>query len=224
MRLYSNCKSRNGIFLTVLILSLALLLPACQAFEEAVNDRLKGGIQTGVWSEDGKTFINEWSNILVTLPEGFRALSPEELQSVVGAGEDIIVNDGTLKQSDIDVSKLMSAYDFMVVTEEGLPNAMLMYDNIGLQTQVKDEAGYFSNVTTQMEAIEQMGYASVGTSTKTLADEDWFVGTMSVADGMMYQDYYLKKADKIIIGFIVTYTDETKDIADTLVAAVGKAK
>ena len=52
---------------TIFTFAVLLILASCQAINDAVSERMLGGIQTGTWSEDGKTFINEWSNLSITL-------------------------------------------------------------------------------------------------------------------------------------------------------------
>jgi hypothetical protein len=204
------------IFYTLIIVLISQLA-GCQ---QTANN----SIQTGTWSNDGQVFTNEWANLRVTLPEGYRSLSPEEIQKVVGFGEEIIVNTGGLSKQSYDLSKKRTVYDFIITSEIGLPSFMLLYENIEIQSILSnlDEKGYLNEVKKNLEKIEIVKYISIGTSTKKLAGDDWLVGSFSVKDSNIYQDYYLKKVDKTMIAFIVTYTD--KKIADKFIATIKKVK
>ncbi|MDR3149500.1 MAG: hypothetical protein LBT88_05750 [Oscillospiraceae bacterium] len=63
-------------FITALTLfSLFLMFTACGKTVPISTDE----IQLGSWNEDKTIFVNEWSNIKFTLPDGFRAVTNEEI-------------------------------------------------------------------------------------------------------------------------------------------------
>jgi hypothetical protein len=182
------------------------------------------GITTGAWSEDGLTFTNAWSDIKFTLPADWIASTPEEMEAQLAVSEDILVNGGN--KTAFDLAKLKTAYDFIIGGAVGLPNAILSYENLALSlgsSQMSAE-DYYDVVAKQLLAVEGMGYAEVGTTTTTLAGSDCFVATMSVMDGALYQDYYLRKIDKVIMVLILTYTDETAAEAEAFVSSIKTAK
>ncbi|MDR0906629.1 MAG: hypothetical protein LBN00_10755 [Oscillospiraceae bacterium] len=183
----------------------------------------QGSIRTGTWSEN--TFTNEWINIKVTLPDGWRALTAEELQQSVGAGEEIIVNNGT-NQAALDVAKMRTAYDFSVMAEVGVPNAMLMYENLALSPLTKnlDESGYFDSMKTQFEAMADLGYSVLESDETVIAGEKYFVGKLSLMDGAAYQNYYFRKFDGAMIGVILTFTADTQADAESFISSITKAK
>jgi hypothetical protein len=187
----------------------SLLLSACSAIR---------GAETGSWSEDRLSFTNEWANFRFDLPDGWRALSAEEMETQLSAGEDILVNDGT-NRTAIDVALFRTAYDFIVTTEDGLPNAIVAYENLALVPGAGsvDAEGYYEILKPQLLAITSMAYTEVGTSVEIIAGEEYYVGTFAVSGGIFYQDYYLRKVGKVIMSIIVTYTEDTAaDAADFL--------
>jgi hypothetical protein len=208
------------------ILLFAFVSVGCSKVGDGVKKHLQGDIQTGLWSEDGKTFTNEWANFSLTLPIGYHALSPDEMREVFNVGENIIINDGLYNKSEVNLAMMLAAYDFMILADTvmGLPNMVLMYENLGTQPKANrpDEAAYFEILVAGLESLETLAYARAGISTKKLAGDDWYVGTMSVAGGLLYQDYYLKKVDKTIVSLLVSYTDDTRAAADALVASIKK--
>jgi hypothetical protein len=184
----------------------------------------KGGIQTGTWSADETVFTNEWSNIRFTVPEGYRAYSAEEVQAVVGAGADMLVNEGSMNQTQADISQMRSAYDFMVSNDISFPSVFLMYENLNIQTLLMGVSPeeYFDALVTQMMSVESFGYEEVSRSDATLAGESWFVGTVSASGGMLYQDYFIRKLDGAIAAVCLTYSEDTKDQRDLFVGAFEK--
>jgi hypothetical protein len=209
------------------ILALSLILASCSAFKEGFQQGVekvsKGSIQTGAWSEDGTTFTNEWSNIKLLLPEGYRALSPEEIEQTVGMGEEVMVNDGN--KTDYDAAKMRTAYDFILATDIGVPNIMLMYENIGINPLTKniDESGYFDLLTEQLKAADAFSYEVTGTETREIAGTSYMVGMITLADGAAFQDYYINKLDDVIIILNATYTADTRDMAMELIASIEAA-
>ena len=182
------------------------------------------GIQTGAWSNDRQVFTNEWSNIRVNVPNGYRALTPEEIKKIVGMGEEIAINDGVFDKSTVNISKKRTVYDFIIVSDDSATNFILMYENVGIQTTLGnlDENGYLNELKKNLEKVKSLSYTSAGTSTRRLAGEDWLVGSFSLGSNKIYQDYYIKKAGKIMFVFIATYS--SKKAADKFMTSIDKVK
>ncbi|MDR0862256.1 MAG: hypothetical protein LBN30_05745 [Oscillospiraceae bacterium] len=205
---------------SILVLTLAILVTAASCAKV-----MQGNIQTGTWADDGKTFTNEWANLKLVLPEGYTRLSSEEIAQSVGAGDDVVIGSGVDKTA-LDVAKMRTAYDLMVIKGDGLPNAILMYENIALTPAFKglDEKGYYNALAEQMAGIADFAFEDLGVSTKTFAGETYTVGKGSMLGGLMFQEYYLRKLDGVIIALCVTYSEDTQADADALIAAFVKAK
>jgi hypothetical protein len=73
---------------------LTFALASCDAVKEGVKqgieDASKGSIQQGVWDEAGTEFTNDWSNIKLTLPEGYTRSSDEEIKAMMQMGQDVV--------------------------------------------------------------------------------------------------------------------------------------
>ena len=50
------------------------------------------GFQTGTW--DGLTFTNPWLGISITMPEGSYVFTEEDMEAVLGAGKEVMINNG----------------------------------------------------------------------------------------------------------------------------------
>jgi hypothetical protein len=114
----------------------------------------------------------------------------------------------------------------MVVGGNGVPNAIMMYENLALVAAAKDidEAGYYDTIKAQYDSMPDYGFDDLGTKTATVAGATYTVGSASIADGLMLQDYYLRRQDGVMIVLCVTYTSDTADAAGELVAQFAKAK
>ncbi|MDR2357217.1 MAG: hypothetical protein LBD92_03905 [Oscillospiraceae bacterium] len=221
-------KGHNKIISAVAVLALSAALASCaslrESFRAGVKEASKGSIQTGAWSEDGKTFTNEWSNVKLSLPEGYRALSPEEIEQTVGAGEEVVVNDGN--RASYDIAKMRTAYDFIIAAADaGVPNIMLIYENIGASPLTKNlnEGEYFDMMAEQLETMDALNYEATGTETREVAGESCTVGMLMLADGAAFQDYYIRKQDDVMIVLSATYTADTRDAALDVVASIETA-
>jgi hypothetical protein len=189
---------------------------------------MKGDIKTGTWSDDGKTFSNDWSNISFKLPNGYRALSDEEIKTATGAGADIIAESGDQSKASIDAAMMKVAYDFYILKDDatGIPQVYLVYENLALTPQIKDEATYFEASQEALKAYEAMGitYEVLPTETVTIADEEYLACTISLNSGVGYQTQYLRKADSVMVNLVATYNSESEAELNDLLANVKSLK
>jgi len=207
--------TRHNIFYIIIVIILTNI--SCQPI-------IKNSMQTGTWSKDGRIFKNEWINLCVIMPEGYRALSQEEIQEAVGLGGEILINDGIFNKQTYNLSKILTVYDFFIIAESGIPNFILLYENIGIQSILNnfDEEGYYNEVKKNLEKLDTLTYECIGKSIKNLAGDKWLVGSFHLTDSGVFQDYYLKKIEKTMVVFIITYTDI--EMVDKFISSISKIK
>ncbi|MCL1802648.1 MAG: hypothetical protein FWG30_03250 [Eubacteriaceae bacterium] len=168
----------------------------------------------GTW--DGKSFENKWSNIAFSLPDNWSIASREEVESIMGIGSEIMVNDGIYTQTQIDLSSVRTAYDFYIYNDLNA-NIILLYENLafpGLSSITQEQ--YFDEVKSQLEKLETLEYEFVENGYMEIAGEEYYYGTFTVQGGFMAQTYYIRKYDKAIISFITTYTEANFDSVEEL--------
>jgi len=179
-----------------------------------------GAIQPGSWSADRTVFTNEWAGIHFELAPDWYALTPEELEETLAIGGEIAFNDGGAM---MEMAQVRSFYDFSVVSGYGLPNVMLMYENLAFLGNLLDEAAYFNIVREGLEeAAMGFTYTFLEPSEATIAGETFFVGHTLLEDFGLHQDYYIRLYDRVIIAFIVTYTEDTADEAEAFLASISR--
>jgi hypothetical protein len=103
-----------------------------------------------------------------------------------------------------------------------------MYENLaasGLTNSI-DEQGYIDILSTQFDALTEQGmaYTLTNTATADVAGETWTLANFSVNDGVMFQDFYIRKADGVIYAITVTYIPGFEDNAAELVGSFSKAQ
>ena len=215
----------SRLLIFALILALTLTLTSCASFKAGFSAALKGDIQQGTWSDDGKVFTNEWSNIKFTMPgDGYVSAPKEQIDELMEAGAELVGQTGVAA----DITMMRIVYDFMVSDgSTNIPNITLIYENVGSNAALKnvDEAGYFDIMLTQFEQMESQGlsYTELNRSTASIADIEWVSASYSLND-IAKQDYYLHLSDGYMCQLIVTYNDSTAQAATDLLAGFSAAK
>ena len=208
-------------FALVIVLSLAV--SSCSAVKSGVGEVMKGKIEQGAWSADGKTFTNEWSSIKFTMPAtGFTAASKEEIDEMMRVGMEAIGQTGL----NTDIAEMSMVYDFVVSADVGMPSLMLVYENIKFNAAVSkaDENGYLDVLKTQLAQLEAQGYyyTEHGRSTVTIAGIEWRSASYSLNDVVM-QDYYLHLSDGYMWQIVITYGNDSDSEAAVKVLIEGFA-
>lgn len=204
--------------ITALLIVAALLLTSCGLFSGVA----KGSIKAGKWDES--IFSNEWSNVKLTLPSGYKSLTPQEMKDALKAGEEVVFNDNN--QVAVDLASMRTLYDFMIIAADQVSNIFLCYENVKMipGADKMDAEGYNNALKEQLQNVTQISYTFLPSGTATVAGESYFVGKSSINNGNLYQDYYIRKLDDAFIVFMVTYTDSSKPEIDRFLQSITKAK
>jgi hypothetical protein len=216
----------------ILTIALIFTLTSCGAVMDAAKKGAEQAtnavIQTGTWNEAKSEFTNEWSNLKLVLPEGFASATDEEIEQMDNASKDLLSEQSNELAAELAMAKIR--YDFIVrsVSDGGMPNLIVIYENISLSPQTKnlDEAGYIAEMEKQFATMEAQGlkYTAVETDTAEIAGETWTATQYSLNDGVAFQRYYLRKVEGIMFQMILTYNAELEDSANQLLAGLSKAK
>ena len=213
---------RKAMKLTAVLLVSVIILTSCAGL---------GKLQPGSW--DGDTFTNEWSNIKLTLPEGFRKLSGDEIKEIMNAGNDAMVNDGTMSQSEIDLSQLTYIYDLVIMdTEDEISMVGLMYQKaLGVSSAEKYLDSTIDELVTNFSAMG-LTAKKLSPSNITIAGGNYYKLGLSMEipidlEGNVmsyYQEYAAFKQGDMFIALIIAYTSDTKGEIYDFLSSVTKAK
>lgn len=150
---------------------------------------------------DGTTYINEWANIKLTLPEGFSNADSEYYTS----SENETTDCGFFMASD-------TSYGSLVISFEKLPAIPKI-----------DEEEYLDIVMDQLAQTTDIAYEVTDNyTTKTIANQTYLTANCPVKNGDidLVQTYCIRKIDNTMVAIIVTgfYTEENNKMLENIEA------
>ena len=180
--------------------------------------------QTGTWDE--LVFTNPWLGLTLTFPEDSYVCTEEEVQAVLGAGQEVLVNNGNYTEAQLKLSEATTVYDFMVVLPDGQSNIQLAYENIKLTAGGMDISAedYLNIVWEQVSKIADMQYKKEGEEKVDLAGQSFAKLSASLMEGALYQDYYSICLGDHMVTMTVSYVPESKDVVNELIAGITAAQ
>lgn len=194
--------------------------------EEKTDEKDSGepSFQTGTW--DGFTFTNPWLNLTILFPEGSYIYSEEDMETVLGAGQDILINNGNYTEAQLTLAEALTVYDFMVELPDGNSNIQLAYENVKLTTGGKgiDAEDYLNLVSSQLSSITDMKYQIGNLSQEEIAGQTFAKLSTGIMDNTYYQDYYSIKVGDHMATLTVTYLPESASVIEELIQGITKAQ
>jgi hypothetical protein len=213
--------------LAVAVVAALAIVPSCSKVKDTVEDAAKGKIEKGAWNEDNTVFTNSWSNIKLTLPDGYYVATREEIDQMLGESQEIFEENDIMDESQYDAASLKTWQDFVVAgSETGVPQLQCTYENLALSAstkQVTDE-DYWNIAKEQFTAVESFGFNELESSTATIGGEEFFVGKGEFNNGTVKIDGYIRKQDDVVISLMMTYTSDDEAKAAELIGAISAAK
>jgi hypothetical protein len=188
----------------------------------ADNSEARGAIQSGAWN--GDVFTNEWVNISFTLPDGWRALTEDEIRAQMELG--LSAAGGDASQALQEAAMARTANDFVIAGALGVPSITATYENISYSplTANLNADEYFEAMKLQLSG---MGFDFGDTSEVQIAGETYYLceASLAVMEGVnMYQRFYLRKLDGAIVMFAATFMSENLAEVDDFFASIAPAK
>lgn len=179
---------------------------------------------TGSW--DGYTFTSPWLKLAFTFPEDCTISTEEEIQKVLGAGQEVLINNGVANESQYKVVEFTTAYDFMVFLADQTSNIQMVHENVSVATLGKGISAekYLDAVKTQLSALKDYGYEFEEYETVNMGGQTFTRLSISALGGAMLQDYYCLSKGKYISSIIVTYTPDSAESVESIIAGVTAAK
>lgn len=210
-------KSKLRVSLVVMILVIATLFTGCNKKESKEKEYEKGTI-----NED--SFESEFLDIKFTVPEGYSLFSQEVMDQYVQFASEIAYKDKD--QKVIDYTKAITVFEMMCgESVTNTPNVNIVVENlIGKKDITVDDY-----IESSKQQLTSTGFEyTFGDITKDveLAGEKYTVfecvGNYSGQE-VLQQLYIRKVADRMMV-LTVTYTEDTKEAKDTLLAGFSVLK
>lgn len=176
----------------------------------------EGEYVKGTSTETG--FESEWLGLRYTAPEGMVMSTEEELNEVMGMGQEMLSED--FSELQLEYAKMSSVYEMMSKNEAGTTNIIVTVEKLPSSNfSVED---YAEAIKTNLKAVTTITYTisddletvSVGGSdfTKITAQADY-------SGVNMHQDYYVRVIGDRAVSMALTYVDETASEAEAIINA-----
>ena len=170
------------------------------------------GFAKGFVTEAG--WESEWMGIRFTCPEGVTMSTEEELNEVMGLGQEALSED--FSEAQLKYAELSTVYEMMCTDELGVTNVIVSAEKLPMTITAEQ---YIEAVEQQLSAVSAVSYETVSNDeVVTIGDVD-FTKLECKADyeGVsMYQNYFVTIKDDRAFTIIMTYIDETAETADAI--------
>lgn len=172
----------------------------------------------GVW--EGTVYANEYLNLRFALPEGFIASSDEEMAAMMQIGFEELDNYSEFQKK---LAEIRTIYDMMAASPTNGSTVIVMLENLrmfpgGDSLSAQDYAAVLAEGLAAAE-VQGMTYAMGEGYESEMAGETWFVMPASIGDGLMRQDYYLRRVDDYMLAICLTYLPSMGGTQEELAAA-----
>lgn len=209
-------KSKLRISLLMLMLVVATMFSGCNKKESTKKEYAKGTV-----SEDG--FESKFLNLSFKVPEGFTMVPEETLDQYVQFASDIVYKDQD--QNVIDYAKAVTVYEMMCAeSTTNSPNVNIVVENL-LGKEISEE----DYIEKSKEQLQNTGIEyTFGDTTKDveIAGDKYTkldcVGNYSGQE--VLQELYVRKVDDRMVVLTVTYTEDTVESKDALLAGFSSLK
>ncbi|MCL2254146.1 MAG: hypothetical protein FWC09_06845 [Lachnospiraceae bacterium] len=168
--------------------------------------------EKGILSEN--SFESKFLDLRFTLPEGYIMATEADIKEMIAADNENVA------QGKIDYALLSTVYEMMASHVTNNPNVIVMSEKLTFSNMTIEQ--YFEASAKQ---LTEMGVTSVSAIQDTTLAGNTFQKMTAVIEayGMsMYQDYVLRKQGNRVIGFVFTYTSDTKSEVEALADAFTK--
>ena len=180
--------------------------------------------QTGTW--DGLVFTNPWLGLKITFPEEAYIFTEDEMKSVLGAGQDILVNNGNYTESQLTMAEALTVYDFMVSLPDGQSNVQMAYENIKLTTGGKgiEPKEYLEIVFSNLESIKDMQYEMGEMTEVEIGGKTFAKLPASLMGGAALQEYYSTRIGDHMATMTFTFVEDSAAVIEEIVAGIEAAE
>ncbi|MCL2411607.1 MAG: hypothetical protein FWC97_08195 [Treponema sp.] len=178
----------------------------CIAFLTLVNCGRASGYERGILTETG--FESKYLDIRFTLPEGFIMATEEDMRLMMGIGADIT-------GANTNFVNMTTVYEMMASAPVGLPNVILMVERLILSNITTEQ--YFDILKNNLSDIDTIDYEFGDQITSVeIAGQIYKQLSASIPGWDVFQNYTFRRQGNRMVGFITTYSLDTKEELEIL--------
>lgn len=174
---------------------------------EAVEGFAKGAVTADGWE-------SEWLGIRYTVPTGTVMTSEEDLNEMMGLGQEILSED--FSDLQLKYAELNTVYEMMCVSEDQVTNVMVTIEKLPIKMDIDT---YIEGFEQTLSQVTTMTYSVVGKDEIITIGDKEFTRVECIADYsgvQIYQDYCLAIVEDRAVSITVTYVDE--DAAENILS------
>lgn len=168
--------------------------------EAAAGKYVKGTVTETGWE-------SEFFGLRYTTPDGMTMSSEEELNELMGLGQEVLSDD--FSELQLKYAELTSVYEMMSVAEDQTTNVVITVEKLMAKMDV---AKYIEALEQGLSQVSAINYTLVSDSdTVKLGNGEYTkVSYEAESSGVsMFQDYYVRIVDDRAVAITLTYVDES---------------
>lgn len=168
--------------------------------EAASGKYAKGGVSETGWE-------SEFFGLRYTAPEGMGMSTEEELNELMGLGQEVLSDD--FSELQLKYAELTSVYEMMSVADDQTTNVVVTVEKL---MGKMDASQYVSALEQGLSQVSAISYTLISDDeTVKIGNGDYIkVSYQAESSGVsMYQDYYVRVVDDRAIALTLTYIDES---------------
>lgn len=184
--------------------------PANNDNDNKDNDTKTEEFARGSW--DGNVYTNDSLNLTVTVPDGWKIATDEELAAIMGITIDSLTEQGVSEE----FLKAQNTYEMMAQDPTNGSNVIVMAENLTVSvggTSYDEEA--YSNVIINT-LPEESGYEFADPKTVTIGGRDFYLLQCTAGEGTLGQDFLFTRIGNHMVSVILSYSPVLVDNADML--------
>ena len=161
-------------------------------------------------------YQSEWLNLKFTPPDTVVMNTQKELESVMKQGQSALEDASGIELEEDAL--IGTVYEMMASSVSGFPNVSLVVEDAAMENMTVDQ--YFLSAQQMLDAT-QMGYTYEEITDAQIGDQDFRVmeAKVTVNDYEVIQKYCTRKQGGKFVSIILSYTADTTDEADEILAA-----
>ena len=155
----------------------------------------------------GKYVKSEFFGLRYTAPEGMGMSTEEELNDLMGLGQEVLSED--FSELQLKYAELTSVYEMMSVADDQTTNIVVTVEKL---MGKMDAAQYAKALEQGLSQVTAINYTLISDDeTVKIGGADYLkVSYEAESSGVsMYQDYYIAVVDNRAISLTLTYVDES---------------
>jgi len=168
--------------------------------EAAAGEYAKGTVTETGWE-------SEYFGLRYTAPEGMSMSTEEELDELMGLGQEVLSDD--FSELQLKYAELTSVYEMMSVADDQTTNVVVTVEKMAGKMDASQYAEALEQGLSQVSAIQ---YTLVSDDeTVKIGNEDYIKASYEAESSgvSMYQDYYIRVVGDRAIAVTLTYLDES---------------